>query len=87
MGKHLPRLHAISYGPLTLLGTGKVLLAGNAIMYGGKSFPTTNCALYDPSTNSWSLTSSLKQVAHHSLTRLLNGQVLAVGTDAELYTP
>jgi hypothetical protein len=79
--------NAISYGPLALLGTGKVLLAGNAIMYGGKSFPTTNCALYDPSTNSWTLTGSLKQVAHRTLTRLLNGQVLAVGTDAELYTP
>ncbi len=48
---------------------------------------TTNCALYDPSTNSWTLTGSLKQAAHHTLTRLLNGQVLAVGTDAELYTP
>ena len=80
--------NAISFGPLTLLGTGKVLLAGGAVMYSGKSYPTTNCRLYDPSTNSWSVTGSLAQSVRHSATRLLNGQVLAVGgTDAELYTP
>lgn len=80
--------NAISFGPLALLGTGKVLLAGGAVMYSGKSFPTTNCRLYDPSTNSWSVTGSLMQSVRHSATRLLNGQVLAVGgTDAEVYTP
>lgn len=76
---------AISSGPLALLGTGKVLLAGGSLKYGGS---TTNCLLYDPSTNTWLFTGSLKKVASHTLTRLLNGQVLAVGgTDAELYTP
>jgi hypothetical protein len=80
--------NAISFGPLALLGTGKVLLTGNAIMYSGKSYPTTNCRLYDPSTNAWSVTGSLIQAVPHSATRLLNGQVLAVGgADAELYTP
>lgn len=80
--------NTISFGPLALLGTGKVLLAGGAVMYSGKSFPTTNCRLYDPSTNSWSVTGSLMQSVRHSATPLLNGQVLAVGgTDAELYTP
>ena len=80
--------NAISSGPMALLGTGKVLLAGGIIMYSGKSSPTTNCRLYDPSTNSWSVTGSLMQRVRHSATRLLNGQVLAVGgTDAELYTP
>jgi galactose oxidase-like protein len=76
---------AISNGPLALLGTGKVLLAGGSTKYPGG---TTNCLLYDPSTNTWLFTGSLKQLATHTLTRLLNGQVLAVGgTDAELYTP
>jgi hypothetical protein len=80
--------NAISFGPLALLGSGKVLLAGGAVMYSGKSFSTTNCRLYDPSTNSWSVTDSLMQSVRHSATRLLNGQVLAVGgTDAEVYTP
>lgn len=80
--------NAISFGPLTLLGTGKVLLTGGAIVYSGKSSFTTHCALYDPSTNTWAITGSLKQAAGHTATRLLNGQVLAVGgSDAELYTP
>ena len=80
--------NAISVGPMQLLGTGKVLLVGNTIMYSGHAYPTTHCALYDPFTNSWTLTGSLLQSVRHSATRLLNGQVLAVGgSDAELYTP
>jgi hypothetical protein len=80
--------NAISFGPLALLGTGKVLIAGGTVKYSGKSFPTANCDLYDPSTNRWTATGSLMQSVRHSATRLLNGQVLAVGgTDAELYTP
>jgi hypothetical protein len=80
--------NAISFGPMALLGTGKVLLAGGAVTYSGKSFPSTNSRLYDPSTNSWSVTGSLMQPVRHSATRLFNGQVLAVGgSDAELYTP
>jgi Galactose oxidase, central domain/Kelch motif len=80
--------NAISHGPLTLLGSGKVLLAGGSVQYSGKSFPTANCRLYDPATNSWIVTGSLLQSGGHSTTRLLNGQVLAVGgSDTELYTP
>jgi Galactose oxidase, central domain len=80
--------NAISFGPLALLGTGKVLIAGGTVKYSGKSFPTDNCDLYDPSTNRWTATGSLMQSVRHSATRLLNGQVLAVGgSDAELYTP
>ena len=80
--------NAISFGAMEMLGTGKVLLVGNTIMYSGKAYSTTHCALYDPSANSWTLTGSLLQAAHHSATLLLNGQVLAVGgSDTELYTP
>jgi N-acetylneuraminic acid mutarotase len=78
----------VSYGPLALLGNGKALLAGGFIIYSGKSFPSANSSLYDPSTNSWTATGRLKQAGGHTLTMLLNGQVLAVGgTDGELYTP
>ena len=49
---------------------------------------SANSFLYDPSTNAWSGTGKLKQAGSHTLTRLSNGQVLAVGgSDAELYTP
>jgi hypothetical protein len=78
----------VSYGPLALLATGKALLAGGFIIYGGKSFPSANSSLYDPSTNTWTATGKLKQAGSHTLTRLSNGQVMAVGgADAELYTP
>jgi hypothetical protein len=78
----------VSYGPLALLGTGKVLLAGGVIIYSGKASPTARSSLYDPSTNTWLSTGSLKQGGSHSLTLLQNGQALAVGgSDAELYTP
>jgi hypothetical protein len=79
--------NSVSVGPMELLGTGKVLLVGNTIIYSGHAYPTTNCALYDPTTNTWTLTGSLLQAGAHSATRLLNGQVLAAGVDAELYTP
>lgn len=78
----------ISHGPLTLLGNGKVLLAGDVITYSGKSFATANSRLYDPTTATWSTTGSLLRSVAHVTTRLLNGQVLASGGgDAELYTP
>ena len=80
--------NSISHGPLTLLGNGKVLLAGDVITYSGKSSPTANCRLYDPATNTWTITGSLLKSLGHVTTRLLNGQVLAAGGgDAELYTP
>jgi N-acetylneuraminic acid mutarotase len=78
----------VSFGPLVLLGTGKVLLAGDLISYSGHTSPTSRCALYDPSTNSWAATGSLLQATLHTATLLSNGKVLAVGgNDAELYTP
>jgi len=91
----------ISFGPLALLATGKVLLAGGSIIYSGKANVVSNADLYDPSTNGWLSTGRLNQARqNHTLTRLLNGQVLAAGgsfkeptgpitylTSAELYTP
>jgi hypothetical protein len=78
----------VSVGPLALLATGKALLAGGFLIYSGKSTPRANSSLYDPSTNTWTATGYLKQAGGHTLTLLLNGQVLAVGgADAELYTP
>ena len=78
----------VSFGPLVLLGTGKVLLAGDEITYSGHTSPTARCALYDPSTHTWATTGSLLQPSWRTATLLPNGKVLSVGgTDAELYTP
>jgi hypothetical protein len=66
----------ISTGPLTLLGTGKALLAGGKPKYGSV---TGVSLLYDPSTNRWLLTGNLPPRSGHTLTRLQNGLVLAVG--------
>ena len=75
----------VGFGPLALLLNGKVLLGGGTTSYRS---PTPTSMLYDPSTNTWTLTGRLLQAANHTLTVLLNGQVLAVGgSDAELYTP
>jgi large repetitive protein len=90
----------ISVGPVTLLGTGKVLLAGGSIIYSGRSSSVARADLYDPSNNDWAATGALNQARlAHTLIRLLNGQALAAGgltknstgstflTSAELYTP
>jgi N-acetylneuraminic acid mutarotase len=77
-----------SYGPLVLLGNGKVLLAGDEITYSGHTSPTARCALYDPSTNTWAPTGSLLHATRRTATLLRSGKVLSVGgSDAELYTP
>ena len=78
----------VSFGPLVLLGTGKVLLAGDVISYSGHASATARSALYDPSTNSWTPTGSLLHAVLRTATLLPNGKVLSVGSsDAELYTP
>src|SRR5713226_223526 len=75
----------ISVGPLTLLATAKVLLAGGSIIYSGKSTSVAHADFYDPSTNSWLGTGALNQArAAHTLTRLLNGKVLAAGGFAKI---
>ena len=90
-----------SFGPLALLGTGKVLLAGGVIIYSGSASSVSRAELYDSSTNTWLGTGALNQArTSHTLTRLLSGQSLAAGgflrvadgaatllTSAELYVP
>ena len=85
-------------GPLTLLQTGKALLAGGAGKY--RSI-IRSAMLYDPATDYWTLTGALNQARrNHTLTLLPNGQALAAGgvglnssgativlSSAELYTP
>jgi hypothetical protein len=81
-------------GVLASLANGKVLLAGHGLTSGS----TVNVELYDPSTNEWTPTGSMHVSRNGlTLTRLLNGQVLAAGgnrpagdvtlSSAELYTP
>jgi len=84
-------------GPLTLLLSGKVLLAAGESSYGTDSI----ARLYDSPSNSWLLTGNLNHArAGHTATRLANGHVLAAGgefknsngtftilSSAELYTP
>jgi hypothetical protein len=90
----------INVGPLALLATGEVLLAGEtpALITGEPSpaQPGSSASdLYDPSTNEWTPTGSLEQALHGlTLTPLSNGNVLAVGGDpgetndrTEIFTP
>lgn len=69
----------------TLLPNGKVLVAGGLIAWSGPvgtpPVPPTNSAeLYDPATETWSLTGSMNsRRAWHSATLLRNGKVLVVG--------
>jgi N-acetylneuraminic acid mutarotase len=85
-------------GPMTLLQSGKALIAGGP---GNYRSLVRNAMLYDASTNRWTLTGSLNQFRrNHTLTLLQNGQALAAGgasrnssgttiviSSAELYTP
>jgi hypothetical protein len=84
-------------GSLTLLLTGRVLLAAGESSYGTDGI----ARLYDSPSNAWLSTGSLNHArAGHTATRLANGQVLAAGgqfknsdrtfttlSSAELYTP
>ena len=73
-------IKGLTYGPLTLLVSGKALLAGGQqITYGGIG-TTGQCGLYDPSKNTWARTGSMTTArSGHTTTLLPSGQVLAVG--------
>jgi hypothetical protein len=82
----------------TLLPTGKILVVGG-FSPPGSVVATNTAELYDPATQSWSLTGSLKMGrVWHSAILLRNGQVLVIGgmsdfndsvglNSAELYDP
>ncbi|MFN0126188.1 MAG: Kelch repeat-containing protein [Verrucomicrobiales bacterium] len=78
------------YHTATLLPNGKVLAAG-----GAQSQWLTSTELYDPASNTWTLTGSLRSSVgyfHDTATLLPNGKVLIAGrngtvTTAELYDP
>ncbi len=81
----------------TLLGNGKVLVAGGSAN-SCRSDPTNTAELYDPTTGEWSFTGN-RNVLHtgHTATLLSNGKVLFAGggldgvvfatNTAELYDP
>jgi N-acetylneuraminic acid mutarotase len=82
----------------TLLDTSNVLVTGTRCNYSGCSHvATSDCFLYDFSTNSWSNTGSMNHArVSHAATLLPNGQMLVAGGEganitvlgtAELYTP
>ena len=85
-------LNRRSQGPVTLLPSGQVLVAG-----GRFSEVHNNAELYDPAAGKWNTTSSLNTArSSHSATLLNNGKALIVGgldhdhmtalRSAELYT-
>ena len=73
----------------TLLANGKVLIVGGTGILG--SGPYSSVYLYDPGSNSSSLTNGLRAArAFHTATLLTNGKVLIQGggtNSAELYNP
>jgi hypothetical protein len=90
-----PALAASRYGQTaTLLGNGKVLIAGGVDNSGAT---LASAELYDPVSNTWSPASNMTDArVFHTATLLGNGQVLVVGGDdsftiglasAELYDP
>jgi N-acetylneuraminic acid mutarotase len=74
----------------TLLGNGKVLVAG-----GNNSAFLSSAELYDPASNTWTAAASMATArTSHTATRLANGKVLVAGgnnsaflSSAELYDP
>jgi len=83
---------------VSLLGTGKVLVAGGTIGYHPSTTPSAE--IYNPSTQAWAPTGSLITPRDsETMTTLLNGQALVSGGEdisngratelatAELYTP
>lgn len=83
-----------------MLGTGKVLVAGGFVGKYPNQGTALGTTLYDPATNSWTATGSLKKSRARQTARLLpNAQVLVAGgqnltndrftvlASAELYAP
>ena len=82
-----------TYHTATLLGNGKVLLAGG---FTDSYADEATAELYDPATNSWTATGNMTASRYdHSATLLADGRVLVVGgfndygrlSSAEIYDP
>ena len=80
----------------TLLPNGKVLVAGGKSIHNGSYVYLTDAELYDPSSDTWSVTNAMSQArAYHTATLLPNGKVLTAGgeggagavSSAEVYDP
>lgn len=78
----------------TLLGDGKVLVAGGLDNKTDPASPMAGCELFDPVTRKWSPTGSMIEARHtHSATLLATGKVLVAGDNgnllesSELYDP
>ncbi len=80
----------------TLLPNGTVLVAGGASVSADGYVSLASAEIYDPATNSWRRTGSLRTAREgHTATLLANGKVLVVGGDdgyewlssADLYDP
>jgi large repetitive protein len=85
-----PMLSGRSGHTLTLLGNGKVLIAGGS---GIGNNGTNTAELFDPATGTYSATGSMNAIhSHHTATLLPNGKVLVLdqgtnSTAAEIYDP
>ena len=84
---------ARGYDTATLLGNGKILIAGG---FNGSNLSLSSAELYNPNTNTWSSGGSLSTARNESTATLLrNGDVLVAGgygsysalSSAELYNP
>lgn len=79
--------------PVTVLGDGRVLIAGGEIHTGGWTgiyAPIRNVDIYDPSTGTWSAASPLAEPYKlHPAALLKDGKVLVIGGDRqlEIYDP
>jgi N-acetylneuraminic acid mutarotase len=84
---------------VTLLGTGKVLVAGGLAYSPRPTHTTASALLYDPTSGTWQNTGAMNTSRYgQTATLLQNGQVLVAGgdhigtastglTSAELYQP
>ena len=88
-------VHRRAFATATLLGSGKVLVAGGVTAADGTL--TNTAELYDPTTGKWSPAGTMSATRDHAMAALLfNGRVLVIGgqgssgkplASASLYSP
>jgi len=78
-----PMKHSHAHHTATLLPDGKVLVTGGGFLVGDMPLATSIAELYDPRTETWSLTGSMNvRRMNHTATLLPDGKVLVTGGDA-----